>query len=143
MHFTTSYRTVGIDSLQVADFLNWEKTVAKPSSSNDSVTRIKATGTTKKTKKSKSADTPAKTTKVARIAEKKDTKGNDAKRQNPIAAFIGYFKGAWYELRQVRWPNRKATWSLTGAVLAFAAFFVIFILLLDALFKYIFELILQ
>ena len=117
--------------------------MAKPSSSNDSVTRIKATDSTKKTKKSKSADVPAKAAKVATVVKKKDTKDNSAKRQNPLAAFIGYFKGAWYELRQVRWPNRRATWSLTGAVLAFAAFFVVFILLLDALFKYIFELILQ
>lgn len=54
----------------------------------------------------------------------------------------GYFKGAWFELRQVRWPNRKATWSLTGAVLLFTGFFVVLILLLDVLFKYLFELIL-
>jgi len=58
-------------------------------------------------------------------------------------AFGGYFKGAWTELRNVRWPNRQATWSLTGAVLAFCAFFVIIILLLDALFKYVFELIIK
>jgi preprotein translocase subunit SecE len=60
----------------------------------------------------------------------------------PFVAFGGYFKGAWFELRQVRWPNRKATWSLTGAVLLFTAFFVVLILLLDVLFKYLFELIL-
>ena len=59
-----------------------------------------------------------------------------------FVAFGGYFKGAWFELRQVRWPNRKATWSLTGAVLAFTGFFVLIILLLDVLFKYLFELIL-
>ena len=57
--------------------------------------------------------------------------------------FLGYFSGAWYELNQVRWPNRRATWSLTGAVLAFTLFFVVFILLLDALFKFIFEAILK
>lgn len=54
----------------------------------------------------------------------------------------GYFKGAWTELRQVRWPNRKATWGLTAAVLIFTAFFVVLIVLLDILFKYLFELIL-
>jgi preprotein translocase SecE subunit len=116
--------------------------VAKPSSSNNSVTRIKATDS-KKTKKSKTTDTPAKAVKATKVVKKKEVKDDSAKRYNPLAAFIGYFKGAWYELRQVRWPNRRATWSLTGAVLAFAAFFVVFILLLDALFKYIFELILQ
>lgn len=54
----------------------------------------------------------------------------------------GYFKGAWLELRQVRWPTRRATWELTLAVILFSAFFIVIILLLDLLFKYIFELIL-
>lgn len=141
MHFTISYRTVGIDSLQVADFLNWEKTVAKPSSSKNSVTRVKATDS-KKTKKSKSVNMPADVASVT-DAKKQKTEKIQKSRRNPLAAILGYFKGAWYELRQVRWPNRKATWSLTGAVLAFAVFFIVFISLLDALFKYIFELILQ
>ncbi len=61
---------------------------------------------------------------------------------SPFVALGGYFKGAWYELKQVTWPNRKATWSLTLALLAFTLFFVVMILLLDALFKYLFELIL-
>ena len=60
----------------------------------------------------------------------------------PARATGGYFKGAWTELRQVRWPNRRATWSLTLAVLIYTAFFVVVVLLLDALFKYMFELIL-
>lgn len=54
-----------------------------------------------------------------------------------------YFKGAWTELRAVRWPNRRATWGLTAAVLVFTAFFVLVILLLDALFKELFTLILK
>ncbi len=58
-----------------------------------------------------------------------------------LHAIGGYFKGAWFELRQVRWPNRKATWALTVAVILFSAFFVVLIVLLDTLFKYIFELI--
>ncbi|HEX7483526.1 MAG TPA: preprotein translocase subunit SecE [Candidatus Saccharimonadales bacterium] len=60
----------------------------------------------------------------------------------PFVALGGYFKGAWYELQQVTWPSRKATWSLTLALLAFTLFFVIIILLLDAGFQYLFELIL-
>jgi preprotein translocase SecE subunit len=55
----------------------------------------------------------------------------------------GYFKGAWVELRLVRWPTRRATWGLTFAVILFSAFFVLVILLLDILFKYLFELILK
>lgn len=61
----------------------------------------------------------------------------------PLIAAGTYFKGAWYELRQVSWPNRKETWSLTAAVMIFSAFFIVLIVLLDALFKYLFELILK
>jgi preprotein translocase subunit SecE len=110
-----------------------KKPASKKAQSTTKVTRIKATDTAKPTKKvvvSKKAE------KVEKPAKKTST------RANPFTASIGYFKGAWYELRQVRWPNRKATWSLTAAVMAFTAFFVVLILLLDALFKYLFELIL-
>lgn len=60
----------------------------------------------------------------------------------PLRAVGRYFGGAWYELKQVRWPNRRATWGMTGAMLGFTAFFIVIILLLDALFKYLFDLIL-
>ncbi len=56
---------------------------------------------------------------------------------------VGYFKGAWHELRQVRWPNRKATWGLTLAVILYSAFFVVLVLLLDAGFKYLFDFIIK
>jgi preprotein translocase subunit SecE len=54
-----------------------------------------------------------------------------------------YFKGSWTELRQVRWPNRKATWGLTGAVILFTAFFTLLIILLDAGFKSLFNIIIK
>ena len=60
-----------------------------------------------------------------------------------LFAIGGYFKGAWTELRLVRWPTRQATWSLTFAVILFSAFFVVIILLLDILFKFLFEVILK
>lgn len=63
-------------------------------------------------------------------------------RPHGFFASIGdYFKGAFYEIRQVRWPDRNTTWRMTGALLLFTAFFVILILLLDALFEYLFKLI--
>lgn len=71
-----------------------------------------------------------------------DTTDATAKKPNVFTAIGGYFAGAWYELKQVSWPNRKATWSLTAAMIAFTGFFVVLILLLDALFKYLFELML-
>lgn len=56
-----------------------------------------------------------------------------------ITGPIGYVKGSWQELRQVRWPNRRATWSLTLAVIIFTMFFVGVILVLDAAFQYLFK----
>jgi preprotein translocase SecE subunit len=128
-----------------AGYLIWEKNTlatkdkkssATNATSGTKVTRITATDSAKPAAKTPKKTTEAATTPVAPAEKKK--KG----RKNPIAAIGGYFAGAWYELRQVRWPNRKATWSLTVAVLAFTAFFMVLILLLDALFKYLFELIL-
>ena len=66
---------------------------------------------------------------------------DDNQKRGILAGFFGYFKGAWQELKLVRWPTRKATWGLTLAVLLFSAFFVVFILLIDAGFKYLFEVI--
>lgn len=60
-----------------------------------------------------------------------------------IANIGGYFKGAWSELRQVRWPDRKSAWALTFAVIAFTGFFVGLIILLDYLFNLLFKVILK
>lgn len=57
----------------------------------------------------------------------------------PFRSIGGYFKGAWVELRQVRWPGRKATWSLTLAVILFSLFFALVILGLDWVFNYLFK----
>ena len=56
-----------------------------------------------------------------------------------LRPITGYFAGAWHELRQVRWPNRRATWSLTFAVIAFSVIFAAIILGLDSLFQYVFK----
>lgn len=96
------------------------------------VTRITAKDTTPAKKPSKKVE---ETQQVSEPAKKKQ-------RKNPLAAIGGYFKGAWYELRQVRWPTRRATWGMTAAMLVYTAFFVVLILLLDALFKYLFEMML-
>lgn len=132
-----------LDSLLRADYLigrmivvaKAKKSVAKKPSANAAakVTRIKATDTQPKEITVK----PAKIIKEAASDDKK------RKISNPLASLWRYFKGAWYELRQVHWPNRQATWGLTGAVLIFTAFFIVMILLLDILFKYLFELILK
>lgn len=109
-----------------------KKDTKKPSKTTATVTRIKA------------KDTKNEVVKKPKVAKKETVKSEELKKnpKNPIKATGGYFKGAWEELRQVRWPNRRATWSLTAAMLLFTAFFVVLILLLDAFFKYIFQLIL-
>ena len=61
-----------------------------------------------------------------------------------IIAKIGdYFKGSWTELKQVRWPDRKSTWGLTGAVILFSGVFAALIILLDAGFSQLFKLIIK
>ena len=60
-----------------------------------------------------------------------------------LIKFGGYFKGSWVELKQVRWPDRKATWGMTAAVLLFTGFFAILIVLLDAGFNALFNLIIK
>ena len=102
----------------------------KERSSETKVTRISASDT-------KSVKQPKKQS--AKKAQATKNQNDSDKKRGFIGRFFGYFSGAWYELKQVRWPTRGATWSLTAAVLGFSAFFVIFILLLDAGFKYLFE----
>jgi len=120
--------------------------------SDESVVRIRANASTVavKSKPAEAAETvvtaPIKANKAVKKADKKPAKVKTARKLPKVRvlkAIGSYFKGAWVELRQVRWPNRRATWSLTGAVIAFSAFFVVFVLLLDAGFKYLFELILK
>lgn len=96
------------------------------------VTRVKATDDTKTAK------------------ERKVTAPKNRDRRNPLrwivrpfASLFSYFKGAWFELRQVRWPNRRATWGMTAALLGFTLFFVAFILIVDVMFENLFKLILR
>jgi preprotein translocase SecE subunit len=114
-----------------------KKPAKAPSTSSDEtkVTRIVASdaGTAKRKK------TPATKEKAAEKGEKAPKK-ESRQRKNPISAFFGYFAGAWRELRLVRWPDRRATWGMTGALIGFTLFFVVVILLLDALFQYLFTL---
>lgn len=106
---------------------------SKDSSEQTTVTRVKAQDDTKSTKKPAKASNK-KTVAPGDIAEPK---------KNIFKRFIGYFKGAWFELKQVRWPNRKATWGMTAALLIFTGLFVGFIVMIDLLWEYLFKLILR
>jgi preprotein translocase SecE subunit len=82
----------------------------------------------------------------ANVDSEKDNKKKRTvlkKMTRPFKALRDYFVGAWYELKQVRWTNRRATWALTGAVIAFTVFFVVLVMLLDAGFEFLFDKIIQ
>ncbi len=113
------------------------KKKATPAKTVSTVTRIKASDSapSKPVAPAVTPQTKARTKRASAVSAKSVFA--------PLIAAGTYFKGAWYELRQVSWPNRKETWSLTAAVMIFSAFFIVLIVLLDALFKYLFELILK
>lgn len=119
--------------------------MAKPTSkSGTRVTRITAGASQTETRHAPSEisqkQSTAKATESERPARAR-RRAPRALRSNPITHFGRYMKGAWYELRQVRWPDRRATWGMTGALIGFTAFFVVVILLLDAGFSELFKLI--
>lgn len=116
----------------IADLFILEEEVAEKTK----VTRISAKDEPKKSN-AKAQSTKATTPKKVKKSVSVETEGKG----NLFVRIGRYFKGAWIELRLVRWPTRKATWGLTIAVILFSAFFVALILLLDALFKWLFELI--
>ena len=103
------------------------------------ITRKKVIVKDKKSEKAKRKDKKA--------AEKKVTTEKKADKKpfilfRPFVYLGRYIRDSWRELRQVRWPNRKATWEMVLAVLVYTAIFVIFISLLDLFFTWLFNLIL-
>lgn len=131
-------------SLTVCNYrlLILERFVAKKATqsapSDTKVTRIKASDDTPSAATKKPVASASETTNTTKTKRKKPTAKGIAR---PFTAIGRYFAGSWYELKQVRWPTRGATWSLTLAVLAYSAFFVLIVLALDAVFKMIFDLI--
>lgn len=100
----------------------------------------KAETETKPEKVEKAAAPIAKTTqKPAKNTEEKPLKEVFILAR-PFVAFGRYLRDSWREIRQVRWPNRKATWKMTLAVLVYVALFMIFLTLIDMLFTFIFDL---
>jgi preprotein translocase SecE subunit len=81
-------------------------------------------------------------------AEKKVTTKKEKAEKKPFIlirpfVYLGrYIRDSWRELRQVRWPNRKATWKMVLAVLVYCLIFVVIISLLDLFFGWLFKLIL-
>ena len=105
------------------------------------VTRISAKDDRTVAKKAAKTSTKA----PKKVAKAKKVRKERQESKNPVIRTLqrigGYFAGAWFELKQVHWPTRRATWELTLAVILFSIFFVVLIVLLDLLFQYLFELI--
>lgn len=80
----------------------------------------------------------AKEKKLTKIFSKKK-RGRKANTETKKDKKVGYFRGAWLELGQVRWPSRKETWKMTFSVVIYVIIFAVIILLLDTLFKLIFK----
>lgn len=122
------------------------------------ITRIKASGDAPKEKDAKSprppkTKTPAKSAKTdqkkVKAKAKKTPKTADKKRPLflrillaplvPFKAFGRYIRDSWREIRQVRWPDRKLTWKMTLSVIIYVIIFAAVIMLLDALFTFMFN----
>ena len=87
----------------------------------------------------KSSAKTAKTSVKTKTAASKPK--NSKSRRNPLSAITGYFRGAWQEIKQVRWPDRRSTWGMVGALIVFTAALFLVIILLDYGFAWLFKLI--
>lgn len=91
------------------------------------------------------AQTEKSSTKTAKTSAKTKTAASNPKNskshRNPLGTITGYFRGAWQEIKQVRWPDRRSTWGMVGALIVFTAALFLVIILLDYGFAWLFKLI--
>ena len=89
----------------------------------------------------------AKQKKLKKAEKSIDAKKNQGKKPfiliRPFVYLGRYLRDSWRELRQVRWPNAKATWKMVLAVLVYTALFMLLIFLLDMFFTWLFNIILR
>ena len=72
--------------------------------------------------------------KAAKLAKKEAKKANKKPMSAPVRFItwpFRYIHESWLELRQVRWPSRKAAWKMVLAVLIYTALFIGIIMLLE------------
>ena len=105
------------------------------------ITRKKVVVKDKKSEKTKRKELKTAEKSVSKVDEKKSDKKVFILFR-PFVAIYRYLRDSWMELRQVRWPNRKATWKMVLGVLVYSAIFFAIISLLDLLFSWLFKLIL-
>lgn len=102
------------------------------SSDEPKITRIKASDAGSKNKKTPKTEKDLKSVKE-QIAD-------EEKKVSIFKRMGNYFRGSWQELKLVRWPDRAATWKMTGALIIFTVVFAAIILLLDFIFQTLFKL---
>ncbi len=111
----------------------------KKESDEPTITRKKVVVKDKKSEKAKRQE-------LKKAEKKLEKKDSDKKKPfilfRPFVAFFKYLRDSWREIRQVRWPNGKATWKMVFAVLVYTDLFVAIISLLDLFFTWLFGLIL-
>ena len=112
---------------------------AKPKKPSILATAKELAGRTQAEKPSAKTARPsgAKTKTASKTSKSKNSKS----RRNPLSAITGYFRGAWQEIKQVRWPDRRSTWGMVGALIVFTAALFLVIILLDYGFAWLFKLI--
>lgn len=122
---------------------------SESSASDDADITRKVTVKAKKSENKKVRAKEAAEAKKAARAEKKAAKkaAREGKKVfilfRPFVALGRYIRDSFRELRQVRWPDRKSTWKMTFSVILYVILIATFIMLLDALFTFIFNLILK
>lgn len=103
--------------------------------------RIKANTKTKLKTKTEPKKTEQPTI-LVKSKKSKTKKGIISKIFRPFKLFFNYIQESWRELKKVKWPTRKETWSLVLAVILYSLIFVAMVLLLDKLFDLLFKLML-
>lgn len=112
----------------------------KESKSEPAITRKKVVVKDKKTEKAKAAKVKKTEKAVSKVGKKDEKKPFILFR--PFVALFRYLRDSWMELRQVRWPSRKATWKMVLAVIVYTLLFMALIAVLDLIFSKLFNLIL-
>ncbi len=113
----------------------------------EKVTR-KVSVSAKGSKNKKAAKAERKAARKLEKAEKKAAKSKDERDIKtffvlfrPFIAFWRYIRDSFREMRQVVWPNRKQTWKLVISIIIYVIVIAGFIMLLDVLFNYLFNLV--
>ena len=112
----------------------------KEAKDEPAITRKKVVVKDKKTEKAKAAKVKIAEKAVSKVDKKDEKKPFILIR--PFVALFRYLRDSWMELRQVRWPSRKATWKMVLAVIVYTLLFMALIAVLDLIFSKLFNLIL-